>query len=112
MQNLVTTLEQSKQLKEWGAPQDTCFGYYGDELYLSGDMENRRYYHLVAKSSAAYTFQELVEWLGDDFISLHKEVLPDSVDDGWSAEDFDNQCFGSNLLEAVFNLCEAIKGKE
>lgn len=59
---------------------------------------------------AAYTLGELIEWLGDDFLSLHREVMPDSIEDAWSCESLNYQVFGATPLDAVVALAEAVKG--
>jgi hypothetical protein len=106
-----TNLDQSKKLKAIGAPQETAFGYYnGDLLNLSSDVESRKYYNLVAKTCAAYTLDELIEWLGDDFQMLARMRKEDTY--RWGAQSTKKKTAkGDTPLEAVYNLAVALREK-
>lgn len=125
----LTTLEQSKNLKEWGAPQDTSH-YWFD--VLSDDGKEKGHYILREadwkydagefggdKAIAAYDLESLIAWLGDDMYSLLKRgkdgvVEGDSITVGsgtyWEA----NNGYGWKSgradmpLEAVYALARSI----
>lgn len=55
---------------------------------------------------------DLIEWLGDDFVSLHKRSMLPDADAPYQTQG--NNCggYGSIPLEAVYNLACAVRGKE
>lgn len=105
---LTTSLEQSKKLKELGAPQDTilCFSERG-VTWFKEDIVS----HPVIVKCAAYTLQELIEWLGDDFTSLDSggEIQEKKVSRYYVATGKRGYFGGITPLEAVYNLAVAIK---
>ena len=102
-----TTLEQSKKMKAWGAPQDIGRGH---------EKIRGEFY-------AAYILEELIEWLGDDFLGLNLLRLRQG-DLKWCARgvrvDISSKGrpqyypveYGKTPLEAVYNLCFAIYGEK
>lgn len=114
MTPITTNLAQSQQLKKWGAPQDTFLSLYKTRsgttvLTLTGT--NTSPHDIVS----AYDLQSLIEWLGDDFQVLENHTV--GGDNHWVAGvNNDEYPFtfteGESPLEAIFNLCEAIHGKE
>ena len=105
------TIDQCKNLKEWGYLQESKFllckydnetvwrhEYLEDTLGYPGDD----YY-------ACPTLEELIEWLGDDIHALYHSSK------GWEAVDSTISVkyvygTGKTPLEAVYALCEALKG--
>lgn len=114
----LTTLEQSKLLKHWGAPQDTTYCYLWDEDDTENIYETKRVTisgkHLII---AAYDLESLIEWLHTETwfeISLEYAQV-DEYEEGervfqWIAEVGNEGGEGDSMLEAVFNLAEAING--
>ena len=119
----LTDLEQSKNLKAWGAPQDT---YWGWEQLPSGDAHlhpvpvwpdlsdwTKTYTHIPI---AAYDLESLIGWLGDEFFQLCHSPEKDMfwVDQSYNVKTKKKglRAFGNTTLEAVFALAEAIHGKE
>ena len=126
MNNLVTTLEQSKLLEEWGAPQKDLFYWMKmQDPTIYGDSPEKAYTLVINDEDltsenkfnsdtdfSAYTLGELIDWLGYDFRNLEK------VGKNWIAlSNFLNgqnnvfRSFGKTSLEAVFNLCRAVHEK-
>lgn len=110
MEHLTTNLEQSKLLKEWGAPQNTVYFYGDGTLYMGGKKPPESYVFGKKEYCSAYTLQELINWLGDDFIDItHNRVDPYYF--CYYARE-EKMVQGSTPLEAVFLLAQAIKGKD
>ena len=113
---ITTTLEQSNRLKELGAPQEVShYSWYKDEKWQGpySRLEWDEIGYGNEKRYAAYTLSELIEWLGDDFHFLQRK------DNGLfyciSAFEKEVQTLygpGATPLDAVFALCEAVKGEK
>jgi len=113
MNTHVTTLEQSKKLKEWGAPQDA-----GKWWFPHREMETHKLIEWKLldnrggsdESVAAYTLSEIIEWLGDDFWELQRTA------NGYGAYPAPHHGFmvatQPTLLEAVYALAEAIHNQQ
>lgn len=110
----VTNLEQSRLLKEWGAPQDTTFRWFqwdGRERLVT--VSENSYFEdnggISLQICAANSIEELIEWLGDDFKSLQRhEGYANAFGYQWTVNG--GKKIFETSLEAVFNLCEAVKG--
>lgn len=121
---ITTTLEQSQKLKELGAPQETEHDWY------SITLSDKTHYRCVprldeaifstlggktVKEYAAYTLEELIEWLGEDFYKLYHD-LAEHPNRAWFAKNVDDLttngicASGKSALEAVYNLAVAVKG--
>lgn len=117
-----TTLEQSKKLKEWGAPQDTSF-HWMLNIDKSGKQSTPEHLLVFNKEHpknwkfnptidyAAYSLEELIVWLGDDFTDVTRSRDGETT---WftAFSDTHGSREGDTLLEAVFNLAQAIHNKE
>lgn len=115
-----TNLEQSKKLKELGAPQDSTWWWVycpkkslgiSDAEYESEDnwehvLFHRRNNHLE-ETIPTYTLDELIEWLGDGFRSL--DYMP--ISGNWQSSSIETTEYGATPLEAVYSLCIAVKEK-
>ncbi len=119
MNNITVSLEQAKRLKEWGAPQNTEFNWIivddGPQVFHnSKEFELSDYKFAIYKGCAAYTLSELLEWLGDDFNQIRN--MHDDYRGRYAAYNYtDNrdeyaEAYGDTPLDAVFALCEAVKG--
>ena len=109
----ITSLEQSKKLKEWGAPQDTSH-YWFD--VLSDDGKEKGHYVLREadwkydagefggdKAIAAYDLESLILWLGKDFDSVFK------IPDVYCAQGINQHYkYDDTPLEAVYGLARSI----
>lgn len=121
---ITTTLEQSRRLKELGAPQDTYFCWYKDKshaeippwIWNPTEMSEFQRSSSEVPLASSYTLDELIEWIGYDvtFLSRQSTMSPGM----WSAtrEVPGSKMFGDDVtkygetpLEAVYNLCIAIK---
>lgn len=105
----LTTLEQSKLLKEWGAPQDTSYGWPINSNGLipwnckNMMCEGMEYY-------ASYDLESLIEWLGEDFTRLIYHKKKKSYFAQGNVPPKYPTFRGKTPLEAVFNLAKAIHG--
>lgn len=114
----LTTIEQSKKLREWDAPQK------GDNLSFHVFSHSAHHYpewficespyesdgERISESVAAYDLESLIEWLGHDFRLLKQFNKFESVESNrWLAEGLSFTVSGATPLEAVFALCVAIK---
>lgn len=105
------TLDQCKKLKELGYPQDTFFGW---EVLPSGKalLKNALPWPDYADWTKQYgkaliacpTLEELIDWLGEDFYDLMRED-----DRTYTAHMNGDRGEGKTPLEAVYNLCVALK---
>lgn len=103
----LTTLEQSKKLKEWGAPQDTERSWYLNPYNVNTDfilettskVADVRY----LERYAAYDLESLIGWLGYSF-----RGLATMKDLDYTAMGMDFQFQSNTPLEAVYALAEAI----
>lgn len=132
---ITSTLEQSKKLKELGAPQGTCFiwaqtpvpgergfhlaeGRYDIEWQLLGDFKEIAI-TMGGEKVSAYTLQELIEWLPTQIDGYLFSFMAFSTKKGspWGAAylDLDGTSLydstGKTPLEAVYNLTIAVKGQ-
>lgn len=115
------TIEQCKKLKEIGFPQDTAYFHYADYEIVGRENNyetiGHKYilqhgYSEVPITNIAFprdryscpTMEELIEWLGDDFVDLQ---LP-SKEEGFYSTSIHNSSKGDTHLEAVYNLAIAI----
>lgn len=115
---IVTSLEQSKRLKELGAPIGTYFWWFDIRSddgtkpgYVLREFDTK-YDAGSAKGIAAYTLSELIDWLGHDFGILIM-IDPDQwechagiiypQDEAMKSE------IGKTPLDAVYNLAIAVK---
>lgn len=118
-----TTLEQSKRLKELGAPQDTYFGW--GVFVQGGNMQMAPQYAFKGIDEpvdcAAYTLEELIEWLPREYIKdkkyyFHLDWVGSTWLAGYSDSDMKDDksiqnCSGETPLEAVYNLAIAVRGE-
>lgn len=115
----LTNLAQSKKLKEWGAPQDTGQYIYKGKVsgslvvFPTAPMAMDEGFELVA---AAYSLDELIEWLGNNCYRIERDIDKGTwIADGF-ADDYEIEIEpwyeGRTMLEAVFNLAEAIHSKK
>ena len=122
MTTLVTTLEQSERLKEWGAPQDTYLFHLPEAIHKqNGEVIHSHTIRIRGKidistyeAVAAYTLQELIEWIGDGFVSVSQDIFEGNKKGRWFAvcRNPTSGGRGHTSLEAVFNLCKDIKETE
>ena len=114
----LTTLEQSKKLKEWGAPQDTAMVWIDFESEDEWELEERNLAMPppdVIPWFAAYDLESLIEWLGDDFNKLRWHPSDYHQKGGFMAynrtenSEVYREGFGVTTLEAVYALVLAIK---
>lgn len=113
---ITTTLEQSQNLKELGAPQNTQFYWVKSETEEVYALYFSEYLNDHPLTFAAYTLDELIEWLGDDL-----NTLTNANSDEWTAGNFwvfDDCGFigaigkGNTPLEAVYALADPLVGLE
>lgn len=124
---ITTTLEQSERLRQLGAPQNTALFWYVLEdgydpsnneigLVLAIDAPQEHKGHtFTAKRYAAYTLNDLIEWLGSDFTDLHRR----SAESGFIAKGYRREDLittpaiseGATPLDALVALYEAVKGE-
>lgn len=115
---ITTTLEQSKRLKELGAPQDTEFNWIMvdniPELHHSSkEFVLADYKFSVCKECAAHNTDSLIEWLGDDGSSLSLSggyslyFMAETVRSGFKV-----QREGKTTIDALVALAEAVKGEK
>jgi hypothetical protein len=115
---ITTNLEQSRKLKELGAPQNTELGWFERLDYSFCDWTlDKDGERSVNYTVAAYTLSDLIEWLGYSFTSLYREsgLAPGN----WSAtkevpgssmpySDAITR-YGETPIDALVALAEAIK---
>ena len=126
MTNLYTNLEQSKLLKDWGAPPSPEYNWIGLQHQETG-RESERVFHksyqfelddewkryAIKRLSPAYTLGELIDWLGDSFSAINykgNSRFNSFSIHGKKRDIEDSRACGNgdNPLEAVFNLCRAL----
>lgn len=111
----LTSLEQSKRLKELGVEAESYFVWTGNELfgYVIKDYDNRFRWR-GAKSIPAYSIAELLEILGDDLDVLEPQgkgsFIASSWWDSWDGE-YRNTSTGT-AISALTNLLIQIKEKD
>jgi hypothetical protein len=124
----VTTLEQSKKLKELGAPQETHFFWnFNDAMPSQGwFLDDEHLAYSEEHTVSAYTLEELIEWIVgekrntfyleyDDEWSVYETEPP--KDYKWHARYYPNtpigfyDVHGETPLEAVYNLAVALREK-
>ena len=115
----VTTFDQSRKLKEWGAPQDTE-KYWCTDL---GELTYSKSCEAYSKATcgdhiAAYDLESLIGWLGDDFKALQRNAKfhPEAETIPWAAystrgEHVGGYFPGDSAIDALLALAEAVKGK-
>jgi len=117
----LTTLEQSKELKEWGVPQDTNF------IYLKLDENNwfkQPQYLTIPRNSggfrefiAAYDLESLIGWLQSKYPD--HDMYNIQLSQVWNKNEWEAHVetaeltcegcgYGETPLDAVMALCEAI----
>lgn len=128
-----TTLEQSKRLKELGAPQDTYHQWFNHHQTNDSqwELEQRDWKWLKAvcleqapsaEYYAAYTLEELIEWLPSEYVKdvkyyFHLDWIGQKWLAGYSDSDMKDDksiqnCSGKTPLEACYNLAIAVKSQE
>lgn len=115
---ITTNLEQSKKLKELGVPQETFLRWEKERLsgkWYTYKTDKVEYIHPNTKWYAAYTLDELIEWLAFHYSPTLWAFRPDGWKEGdvryraTSAYSGYGEHEGATPLEAVYNLCCAIK---
>ncbi len=100
------TLDQCKNLKEWGLPQSTPLQYFskvvGKGSYLLHEDSDQ---FPGINPVACPSLEELIEWLGKDFMRLVHQG-----NDTWGiwSNNGTSYCCYKTPLEAVFALAEAL----
>lgn len=129
----LTTLEMSKKLKEWGAPQNTGewwtqwrigvlkFGEKPDKFKGEWHVTRSPAWN-DAGNCAAYDLESLIGWLPKIYNGKAFRLIPSLTATGWyayySPVDGSEPKYGEDMgdgdtpLEAVYALAEAIHGKE
>ena len=100
----LTTIEQSKRLKEWGAPQTLRTKVHGEPMPKEQLPEG---YQFKREEYAAYDLESLIGWLGEVRLDCPGDgkfvAYQGHSDDYWEG-------VGHTPLEAVYVLCLAIHG--
>lgn len=107
----LTTLEQSKKLKKWGAPQfetyfcwaDLCIDHKLPNMPVFEPRIMQRTQQADIDFVSAYDLESLIEWLGKDFMRLVHQG-----DGSWAiwGEDGTSYCCYKTPLESVYALAE------
>ncbi len=107
------SLDQCQKLKELGFPQNTYF-YWTPNVVYEVPPEASSTYSISAGPETEYdvacpTLEELLEWLGDDFLGIGKYDGGKRQPYAAMSEEGRHHCPGADPLEAVYNLCLAVK---
>ena len=117
-----TTLEQSKKLKELGMVDSPTLVWIQLKHELTDtknwDTWNLQLTSIVHKASplsdynivSAYTLDELIEWLGDDYFNLDRSGSDWWATNSYLGEEQNTVAKGGSPLDAVYNLAIAVKG--
>lgn len=115
MEMELTTLQESRKLKEWGAPQNTDFTWVKGVAGYQTVYGDKNRFGKVEDMYSAYSLEELIEWLGNKFSGL---LFVDGKYEAFYGKPMTDtsqslyEGYGETPLEAVYNLCEVIYGKE
>lgn len=119
--NITTTLEQSRKLRKLGYPQHKSYRAHiqkksGDWYINVSPSIHPKDWVNGTKYIASPNLDELIEWLGDEFVDL-THIFNNELGNWWGASarifSKDNTFItvqGYTPLECIYNLALAVKG--